>query len=185
MVVDILRRTEDKMRASTTGLRKDLATLRTGRASPALLEHIRVDYAGVPTPLNQLASISAPEVRLLVIQPWDKSAVSIIEKAIMKSDLGITPTSDGTIIRINIPQPSEERRRELIKVVRKRVEDRKIAVRNIRHEAVNELKGLESGKQVSQDEFKRATNQLQKLTDNSIIEIDQIGKEKETELLEV
>lgn len=185
MVSDALQTVEEKMQASIGGLRRELAILRTGRATPALVEHIKVEYAGAPTPLNQIAGISVPEARLLIIQPWDKSSIHSIEKAILKSDLGLNPSSDGNVIRISIPQLSEERRQELIKVVRKRVEDRKVAVRNLRHEVVNELKNLEKDKEISQDEHKRALNQLQKLTDIFIADIDQVGQDKEVELLEV
>ncbi len=172
------------MQASVSGLRKELATLRTGRATPALVEHIRVDYAGVPTPLNQIAGISVPEASLIVIQPWDKSSIREIEKAILKSDLGFNPTNDGNVIRIGIPPLSEERRQELIRVVRKRIEERKVTVRNLRHEVMNDLKTLEKDKEISEDEHKRALNQLQKLTDVHIAEIDQVGQGKEKELLE-
>jgi ribosome recycling factor len=185
MVSDALQRIEDKMQASVVGLRKELATLRTGRATPALVEHIKVDYAGVPTPLNQIAGISVPEARLLLIQPWDKGSIRNIEKAIMMSDLGLNPSSDGNVIRIAIPPLSEERRQELVRVVRKRVEERKVAVRNLRHEVMNELRGMEKNKEISQDEHKRALNQLQKLTDAFIADIEQIGRDKEVELREV
>ena len=172
------------MRASVEGLHKELATLRTGRATPALIEHVKVEYAGVLTPLNHIAGISVPEARLLVIQPWDKGSIRSIEKAILKSDLGLNLSSDGNVIRISIPELSEERRQELIKVVRKRVEERKITVRNLRHEVMNELKELEKNKEMSQDDHKRALNQLQKLTDAFITDIDQIGRDKEVELME-
>jgi len=185
MVGDILQGIEEKMQTSVGGLEKELATIRTGHATPALIEHIKVEYVGVPTPLNQIAGISAPEARLLVIQPWDKSSIRNIEKAILKSDLGLNPSSDGNVIRISIPQLSEERRQELIKVVRKRIEERKIAVRNLRHEAMNELKNLEKNKEISQDEHKRTLNQLQKLTDCFIADIEEIGRNKEVELTEV
>ncbi|MFQ6121832.1 MAG: ribosome recycling factor [Dehalococcoidales bacterium] len=185
MVSDILRSIEEKMQASVGGLEKELATIRTGRATPALIEHLKVEYAGVPTPLHQIASISAPDARLLVIQPWDKSSIRNIEKAILKSDLGLNPFSDGNIIRISIPQLSEERRQELIRVVRRRLEERRIAVRNLRHEAMNELKSLEKNKEISQDEHKRALNQLQKLTDCFIADIEEVGRNKEAELMEV
>jgi len=185
MVSDTLLTVEERMRTSVAGLKKELATIRTGHASPTLIEHIKVEYAGVPTLLNQLASISAPEARLLVIQPWDRSSIRSIEKAILTSDLGLNPSSDGNVIRISIPQLSEERRQELIKVVRKRIEERRIAVRNLRHEAMNELKGLEKDKEISQDEHKRALNQLQKLTDSFMLDIEQIGRDKEVELMEV
>ncbi len=185
MASDILRNIEDRMKASIGAFRNDLATIRTGHATPAFIEHIKVEYAGVPTPLNQLASISAPEARLLVIHPWDRSSIGNINKAILKSELGLNPSSDGSVIRIGIPPLSEERRQELIKVVRKRDEERRVAVRNLRHEAMNALKGLEKDKDISQDELKRALDQLQKLTDRFISDIEQIGRDKEAELMEV
>ncbi len=176
---------EEKMRKTIEGLKKELATIRTGRATPALIEHIKVEYAGVPTPLNQVAGISAPEARLLVIQPWDKGSIRSIEKAILTSDLGLNPVNDGNVIRINIPPLSEERRQELIKVVRRRAEERRIAIRNLRREAMDELKELEKNKDLSQDEHKRSLNQLQKLTDSFIADTEQIGRDKETELMQV
>ena len=185
MISRVLWNIEEKMEKSVEGLKIELATIRTGRASPALISHIKVEYAGVPTPLNQIASISAPEVRLLVIQPWDLSCINDIEKAILKSDLGLNPTSDGNLIRINIPPLTEERRQELIKVVRRRVEERRIAIRNLRREAIEELKRLEKNKDVSQDEYNRALDQLQKLTDGFIAKSEEIGQDKEAELVEV
>jgi ribosome recycling factor len=185
MVSEILQGIEGKMKASAKVFREDLASIRTGHATPALVEHVKVEYAGVPTPLNQLAGISAPEAGLLVIQPWDKSSIGSIEKAILKSELGLNPANDGNIIRISIPPLSEERRQELIKVVHRRVEERRVAVRNLRHEAMNELKKLEKDKEISQDEQRRAQDQLQKLTDRFISDIEQIGKNKEEELKEV
>ncbi len=173
------------MRASVEGLKRELATIRTGHATPALIEHIKVEYAGVPTPLNQIAGISAPGARLLVIQSWDRGSIPSIEKAILKSDLGLNPTSDGNVIRLNLPPLSEERRQELTKVVRKRVEERKIVIRNLRRDAMSELKGLEKNKDISQDEHKRALDQLQKLTDSFIVDIEQIARDKEAELMEV
>jgi ribosome recycling factor len=185
MANDVLRTVEDKMRKSAEGLKKELAAIRTGHASVSIVEHVRVDYAGVPTPLLQLAGISAPEARLLVIQPWDKSTIRTIEKAILASDLGLTPVSDGNVIRINIPPLSEERRSELTKVVKKRVEERRVAIRNLRHEALNELKELEKNKTISQDELKRLTSQLQKSTDGFIASAEMIGADKESELSQV
>jgi len=173
------------MRASAEGLKMELATIRTGHATPALIEHIKVDYAGVPTPLNQIAAISAPEARLIVIQPWDRGTISSIEKAILKSDLGLNPVTSGNLIRLNLPPLSEERRQELTRVVRKRAEERKIMIRNLRHEAMGELKGLEKNKEISEDEHKRALEQLQKLTDRFIADIEQIAQDKEAELMEV
>jgi len=176
---------EDKMRKSIEVLKRELATIRTGHASPTLIEHIKVDYVGVPTPLNQIASISAPEARLLIIQPWDKGSINSIEKAILKSDLGLNPASDGSVIRINIPPLTEERRQELIKTVRRRVEERRIAIRNLRREAMEELKGFEKNKDISQDEYKRTLDDLQKLTNTFIADAEQIGRDKEVELTEI
>lgn len=185
MASQILQNTEEKMRKTAEGLKKELATIRTGRATPALIEPLKVDYAGVIIPLKQIASISAPGARLLIIQPWDKSSIKSIEKAILSSELGLTPTSDGTVIRINIPPLTDERRQELIKIVRKRVEERKVVIRNLRHETMDGLKELEKNKEISQDENKRALNQLQKLTDTFIANAEQIGRDKEAELKEV
>jgi len=185
MISQTLWNIEEKMRASIEVLKRELTTIRTGHATPALIEHIKVEYAGAPIPLNQVAGISAPEARLLVIQPWDQSSMQSIEKAILKSELGLTPTNDGNIIRLNIPPLTEERRQELIKVVRKRVEERRIAIRNLRREVMDELKKLEKSKDISQDEHKRALEQLQKLTDSFIANAEQIGQSKEVELTEI
>jgi len=185
MVTNTLLSAEERMKATVAGLKKELATLRTGRATPALVEHIKVDYNGVPTPLNQLASISVPEARLLVIHPWDKSSINEISKAIQKSELGLNPASDGNVIRIAVPPLSEERRQEMTKLVRKRAEERRVSIRNLRHEAMNRLKDLEKNKEISQDDQKRAETQLQKLTDSYIATVDQMAKDKETELMEV
>ncbi len=185
MASQTLRNAEEKMGKTVEGLKKELAAIRTGRATPTLIEHIKVEYAGIPTPLNQVAGISAPEARLLVIQPWDRGSIKSIEKAILTSELGLTPVSDGNVIRINIPPLSEERRQELVKVVRKRVEERRVVIRNLRRDAMEELKELEKNKDISQDEHKRALNQLQKLTDSFIADTEQIGRDKETELIQV
>lgn len=185
MINRTLYETEKKMQSSLEGLRTDLATIRTRRASPALVSRLKVDYLGVPTSLNQIASISAPEARLLVIQPWDKSTLASIEKAIQKSDLSLTPVSDGGVIRLVIPSLSEERRQELIKVVRRRAEDRKVILRAIRRDTMNDIRNLEKNKEISQDESKRALDQLQRLTDRMIEGAEKIGKEKEIELSEV
>ncbi len=185
MIKDVLRTTEEKMRTSSQFLRRELASIRTGHASPALVEHLKVEYGGTLMPLNQVASISAPEARLLIIQPWDVSLIHEIEKAILKSDLGLNPSSDGTLVRLNVPPLSEERRQELTKVVRRRVEEGKIAVRNLRRDAVEELKKLEKNKEISQDDHKRAADQVQKLTDTFTAEADKIGREKEAQLMEV
>lgn len=185
MISRTLWNTEGKMQTSIEVLKRELATLRTGHATPALIDHIKVDYAGVPTPLNQIAGISAPEARLLVIQPWDRGSIRSIEKAILKSDLGLNPTSDGSVIRLNIPPLTEERRQELTRVVRRKVEERRIIMRNLRREVMDELKGLEKNKDISQDEHKRALDQLQKLTNSFIANAEQIGRDKEIELMEV
>lgn len=176
---------EDKMRKTADGLKTELATIRTGRATPAIIEHVKVDYAGVPMPINQLAGISVAAAKLLVIQPWDKSNIRSIEKAILASDLGLTPVSDGNIIRINIPPLSEERRQELIKAVRRRVEERRIVIRNLRRDGLEELKDLEGQKEISQDQHKQASAQLQKLTDAFIATAEQVGRDKEAELKQV
>lgn len=185
MVSQLLQNCDQKMHTSVVAFKNDLATIRTGHATPALIEHLKVEYAGVPMPLNQIAGISAPEARLLVIQPWDRGGIIAIEKAILKSDLGLNPSNDGNIIRLNIPPLSEERRQELTKLVRKRVEERRVAIRNVRHDATIELRRMEKDKEISQDEHKRAMDQLQKLTDRFIADTEQIGKGKEAELMEV
>lgn len=182
MASTALQNIEKRMQTSVTAYKNDLATIRTGHASPALIEHLKVDYAGTPLPLNQVAAISAPETRLLVIQPWDKSIMSDITKAIQKSELGLNPSSDGNVIRIIIPPLSEERREELVRVVRKRAEERRVAIRNLRREAMDQLKGLEKAKEISQDEAKRGLDQLQKLTDFIMADVDKITRNKEAEL---
>ena len=184
MIDEVLLKTEGKMRHSTEGLKMELATIRSGRATPALIEHLKAEYAGVATALNQMARISAGGARFLIVQPWDRGSLHSIEKAILKSDLGLNPSSDGNVIRINIPPLSEERRQELVKAVRKRVEERKIAIRNLRREAMIELKDLEKSKDISQDESKRALDKLQKLTDGVIADAAKIGQDKEAELME-
>lgn len=185
MVNDVFKTLEEKMKNTARAFHADLSTIRTGHATPALVEHVKVDYAGMPTPLIQLAGISAPEARMLVIQPWDKSSIHAIEKAILKSDLGINPSNDGNIIRLAIPPLSEERRKDLIKIVSRKVEERRVTLRNMRHDALNDLKQMEKDKTISQDDNKRAQNQVQKITDAFIAEVEKLGKDKEQELLEV
>jgi len=185
MASRILWDIEEKMQKSVELLKQELATIRTGRATPSLIEHLKVEYAGAPIPLNQLAGISATRADLLVIQPWDRGSIHNIEKAILKSDLGLTPANDGHVIRLNIPPLTEERRQELVKAVRRRMEEKKIAIRNLRREVMDELKGLEKNKEISQDEHKRTLAQLQKLTDSFIVNAEQIGRDKEKELIEV
>jgi ribosome recycling factor len=185
MIDDALADAKDRMRKAVEALRKDLATIRTGRAHPGLVEHLRVDYYGAPTPLNQLATVSVPEPRLLTIQPWDRQSLAAIEKAIQKSDLGLNPSNDGSIIRLVIPQLTDERRRELAKVVHKKVEEGRVAVRNVRRDCHDELRRLQREKQISEDAQYRGQDQLQKLTDEFIQEIDRVGEEKEADLLAV
>ncbi|MFC1921006.1 ribosome recycling factor [Chloroflexota bacterium] len=185
MSEEVLFSIEEKMSKAVDGLRQDLATIRTGRASPSLIENLKIEYAGAFMPLNQVASISVPDANLLVIQPWDKSVIRNIEKAIQMSDLGFNPMNDGQVIRITIPPLSEERRQEMIKMVRKRVEERRVTVRNLRRDAMDELKEKEKNKDISQDEQKRASNQLQKITDSYISDVEQIGRDKEAELMQV
>jgi ribosome recycling factor len=181
----VLQNADSRMRKAVEVLKHELATIRTGRAHPALVEHIMVEYYGNPVPLNQVAGISTPEARLLVIQPWDKQVLSNIEKAILKSDLGLNPLNDGNIIRLPIPQLTEERRNQLVKMVRKRVEDGKVAVRNVRRDALEGLRKLKDDKEITEDEQKRALGRLQQLTDKFIEEMDRVAKGKEAELLEI
>jgi ribosome recycling factor len=183
-VEEISSNTDIKMKKAIEALVKELKTIRTGRANPALVENIRVDYYGVPTSLNQIATISAPEARLIVIRPWNKQAVPNIEKAILKSNLGLNPVNAGDVIRLAIPELTEERRKDLTKIVRKKVEEGKVAIRNVRRESAGKLQKLKKEKEISEDEHRNALDQLQKLTDNFIKEISQIGEDKETELLE-
>jgi ribosome recycling factor len=185
MQENALREAETRMRKTVAALEHDLAGIRTGRATPALLDSIRVDYYGVPTPLNQIAGISAPEARMLVIQPWDRSTLSSVEKAILRSELGLTPSNDGNVIRLVVPILSEERRRDLVKMVRKRVESGRVAVRNVRRDSLEQLRGLERDKQISADIYQQTQERLQKLTDAFIVEVNKVGQAKEDELLEV
>jgi ribosome recycling factor len=185
MVDDIFDDAERRMQKAIEVLKLDLSSIRTGRASAALVDRITVDFYGTPTPVNQVATISVPEPRLLVIQPWDRKMLVEIEKAIQKSDLGINPTNDGQVIRLAIPQLNEERRREMVKSVHKKLDEHKIAVRNIRRDAHDKLREREKKKELSEDELKRSTERLQKLTDRYIEEIDKVGKAKELEILEV
>jgi ribosome recycling factor len=185
MVNDVLDEAKDRMGKAEEALRRELASIRTGRASPALIDHVRVDYYGAQTPINQLATVAAPEARLLTIQPWDRKALGAIEKAIQKSDLGLNPTNDGSMIRLALPQLTEQRRKELTKLVQKRVEDARVAVRNVRRDAQDDLKKRERSKEISEDEHRRGSEQLQKLTDQEIAALERAGQQKEAELLEV
>jgi ribosome recycling factor len=185
MTDNILKNADSKMKKTIEALTKELSSIRTGRASPALVEHIKIDYHGVITPLIQLASISVPEPKTIAIHPWDRSIINTIDKAILKSDLGLNPVNDGTNIRINLPALTEERRKDLIKAVHKRLEESRITIRNLRRESIDELKVAEKNKEISQDQSIRASEQLQKLTDSYIESINRIGKDKESEILEV
>ena len=185
MIDDILKETEERMKKTVEFFRKELASIRAGRATPALLDRITVDYYGTQTPLNQLANVSAPEPRLLVIQPYDKNAVGDIEKAIMKSDLGITPNTDGSIIRLTIPQLTEERRQQLVKLVRKKAEEERVAIRNARRDANDQLKRLEREGEIPEDDARRAQGEVQELTDKYIKEIDELLAQKERDVMEV
>lgn len=185
MTADLLGDAERRMQKAIEALKQDLAAIRTGRANTSLLERITVDYYGSPTPISQVATIAVPEARLLVIQPWDKKLLTDIEKAIQKSDLGINPNNDGVVIRLNIPPMNEERRRDLVKSLHKKLDEHKVALRNIRRDIHDKLRDREKKKEVSEDELKRSTEKLQKLTDRYVDEMDKVGKTKEQEILEV
>lgn len=184
-IPDVISDAESRMTKAIEAEQRELSMLRTGRASPALVEHLQVDYYGTPTPLGQIATVSVPEARLLVIQPWDKQALGGIEKAIQKSDLGLNPNNDGVIIRLVFPHLTQERRQDLVKTVKKRVEDGKVALRNIRRDGVETLRAMERRKEISEDEHKRAADRLQKVLDSYIVKVEQQGKAKEAELMEV
>ncbi len=185
MIEEILLECETKMEASVEALKRELASIRTGRASPALAENIKVEYGGGIMPLKHIAGISVSGASLLLIQPWDPTSTASIEKAILKSSLGLTPNTDGNIIRLNIPPLTEDRRQELTRLVKKRVEEGKIAIRNSRREAIDELKKIEKDKQISEDENKRASAKIQMLTDSFVNISDEAGRKKEAELMEV
>lgn len=185
MVNKLIEETKDRMAKSIQSLRREMASIRAGRANASLLDRISVDYYGAPTPVNQLAGISVPEARLLVIQPYDKSIIGDIEKAILKSDLGLTPANDGNVIRLAVPALTEERRKELVKLVKKEAEEGKISIRNIRRDANDSLKKLEKGGEITEDDQRGYSDDIQKMTDDHIRQIDEIAKEKEEEIMEV
>ncbi len=185
MANPLLSEAEGNMKKSVEVVKKEMATLRAGRATPALLDKVTVDYYGTPTPLNQLATVSAPEPRLLVVQPWDKNVMADVERAILKSDLGITPTNDGNVIRLAIPQLTEERRAELVKVVRKKAEEGRVAVRNIRRDVNDKLKAQQKNGEISEDDLRRLQDDVQKLTDKHVKEIDDLVAAKEKEIMTV
>lgn len=181
----VVKEMKEKMTQAVRSFSKDLATVRAGRANPSLLDNVYVDYYGAPTPLNQLASISAPEARLLVISPFDKSSIGDVEKAIQKADLGLTPSNDGKVLRINIPSLTEERRKELTKVVSKYLEEARVQVRNVRRETNDQLKKMEKDSDLTEDDLRSEQDRVQKETDAKIAELERLSKEKEEEIMEV
>jgi len=185
MLDDILKTAEHKMTRSVDVLNTDLQSVRTGRATPALLDRIQVDYYGSPTPINGVANISAPEPRMVIVQPWDRTMLGPIEKAIQKSDLGINPTNDGSVIRLVLPQLTEDRRKDLVKQVHHRAEEARVAVRNCRRDALDQLRKAEKDGGVSTEDERRAQERLQKLTDQFVKRVDEVSRRKETEVMEV
>ncbi len=182
---EITRSTEEKMKKTIEALKKDLASIRTGRASPSLLDHINVEYYGTSVPLKQLANISVPEPRQLVIQPYDKNSIKDIEKAIQKSDLGLNPNSEGGVIRLNMPQPTQERRNELVKIVKKEAENSKVALRNNRKDSITEVKTRSESEKWSEDRKKKEEEEIQGLTNKYIAEIDKLLAAKESEIISI
>ncbi|MFJ6207693.1 ribosome recycling factor [Lysinibacillus sp. NPDC092081] len=185
MSKQVLEQAKEKMNKTIAAFTRELSSIRAGRANAALLDRIMVEYYGAPTPINQLGGVSVPEARLLVITPYDKTILGEIEKAIMKSDIGITPTNDGSVIRLMIPALTEERRKDLVKQVKKEAEDAKIAVRNVRRDANDDLKKLEKAGEITEDDLRGYGEDIQKLTDEFIVKVDQVMKDKEKEILEV
>lgn len=185
MIKETIKEAETRMKGAIQSLDEDLLSIRTGRASPALVERLQVEYYGAPTPLVQLASISVPEPRALLIRPFDATTLKAIERGIMASDLGLTPNNDGKVIRLNLPPLTEERRRDLVKVVHGRLEEARVAVRNIRRDLIKDLREFEKEKLISEDDLKKAEEELQKLTDKFIQQIEAIGQHKEKEIMEV
>lgn len=185
MIEASLQENQDKMEKALKVFQDDLAKLRTGRASTGMLETIKVDYYGTMTPVNQMASINVPEARLIIIQPWDQSALALIEKAIQKSDLGIVPQNDGKVIKLPIPPLTEDRRKEMTKHVNKHAEECRVAIRNVRRSAMDDLKKLEKDKKISEDESKTLQEKIQAITDTYVKKIDQMAEKKSKELLEV
>ena len=184
-VDEVLSDADSRMSKAVEALNRDLNSLRTGRATPALLENLTAAYYGVPTPLNQIATISAPEARLILIQPWDRQALRDIEKSLLKSDMGFNPSNDGTIIRVPIAPLTQERRKELVRVLKRKIEDGKVAVRNVRRDDLEHLRSMEREKLISQDDNHRAQDRLQKATDSYIAQMDQVSTAKEAEIMQV
>ncbi len=185
MSADYIKTAEDRMEKCLSSLKRDFATIRAGRATPALLDKIAVDYYGSLTPINQLANITAPDPRLIVIQPWDKGTLGEIERAIQKSDLGLTPSSDGIVIRLSIPQLTEQRRVELTRVIKKIAEESRVAVRNVRRDTNEEIKKAEKQSVLPEDESRRLQERIQDVTDHAVAEVDRLLAQKERELMEV
>jgi ribosome recycling factor len=185
MIDEFLADARDRMAKSVESIRHEFGSVRTGRASPALLDRITVDYYGTATPLKQLATISAPEARLLTIQPYDKTSIKAIERAILESDVGLTPSNDGNLIRLTVPELTEERRKQLVKVVRHIAEEGRVAIRNVRRDVMHDLRELKSAGEAGEDDEKRAEQELQKVTDTRVNELDELLKHKEDEILEV
>ncbi len=185
MSTEVISDAERRMQKSVDAAQQDFATIRTGRANPVILENIKVEYYGTPTPLNQLAGISVPEPRQLLVTPWDRNIINTILKALQASDIGMTPMSDGNVIRLNVPPLTEERRRDLIKQLHKKSEDHKVAVRNVRRDANERLKAQQKNSEITEDDLKQEQDQVQKLTDKYIAEIDKLTEAKEAELREV
>lgn len=185
MTDDVIKDAEDRMKKAIEALKRDLLSIRTGRATPALIDKMSIEYYGTPTPLNQLATIQAPEPRLLLVQPWDKGSLPIIEKALQKSEMGFNPASDGRVIRIPIPPLTEDRRREMVKMVKHKVEEGRIAIRNVRRDALHMLKELETEKEIGEDEHKRAAERLETVVHKYGREAEVTGEAKEAEVMEV
>ena len=185
MTTEVINSSEDKLKKSLDALKKDYGTLRAGRATPSLLDKVLVDYYGTPTPVNQMANVTIPEPRIIMIKPYDKGTLKEIEKAIQKSDLGLNPNNDGVAIRLTIPQPTQERRKELVKVVGKKAEEAKVAMRNIRRDANEAVKKLEKDKKITEDDRKDAQDKIQKLLDKYIKLVDSTKTSKEKEVMEV
>ena len=173
------------MDSSITALKRELSAIRTGRATPALIENVPVDYYGVSTPLNQIASISTPDARAIMVQPWDKQALQEIEKSLIKSDMGFNPSNDGTIITVPIPPLTQERRQELVRLLKRKLEESKVSIRNVRRDGIDSLRKLERAKSISQDENRRTQEQLQKSNDSHVKMVDELGASKETEIMQV
>lgn len=184
-IKEVLSTAQTKMQKTIEVLCVDLASVRAGRASVSLLDKVMVEYYGTPTPVNQVASVTVPEPRMIVIQPWEKNLLKDIERAIMKSDLGLNPNSDGSVIRLNLPQLTEERRKDLVKTVHKKAEDARVSIRNLRREANDSVKKSEKAKEITEDEAKKANDDIQKMTDKFIKEVDTVMEHKEKEVMEI